>query len=130
MPNTQFLAEFIGIYCFVMGVSMAARRDMMMRIFHEVSRNRALSYVMGVWMLIIALSLVLSHQSWHGSVAVIITLLGWGVFLESIVFLFASEKALEKYMGALNNPSAYYCIAAGYLILGLFLAYEGFFGTS
>ena len=89
---TLFLAKLIGIFCLVMGASML-KRDAMMEIFRELSRQRALSYVMGVLMLILGLLLTLTHTKWGNPPSAVITLLGWGVLLEAVVFLFSSKES-------------------------------------
>jgi len=125
MDTTIFLAKLIGIFCLVMGVSML-RRNAMMEVFRELSHARALSYVMGVIMLILGLLITLSHSSWENALAVVITLLGWGVLLEAAVFLFFPKEKMAKYISALENQTIYYLIALGYLVLGAYLSYDGF----
>ena len=126
MAQTQFLAQLIGAFSIIMGLSMLARRKMLTSIFHELSQNRALSYILGVLIFLIGLLLVLSHNIWQGLLQTIITLLGWGVVLEGVFFLFVSEQTLKKYLVMPNRKEVYYLIAAVYLALGLYLSYSGF----
>lgn len=125
MDTTIFLAKLIGIFCLVMGFSMF-KREMMMEVFRELSRQRALSYAIGVWMLIVGLLIVLVHTTWETITASIITIFGWSVLLEAMVFLFASKEKVSKYLNTLENNNVYYAIAAGYMVLGAYLAYNGF----
>lgn len=126
METTLLLAKLIGVFCLVMGLSMF-RRDMMMEIFRELSRNRALSYIMGTLMLILGLLLVLVHTKWGTPPAILITLLGWGILLEATVFLFSSKEMVAKYLNTLENRQVYYLIALGYFLIGAYLSYNGFF---
>lgn len=126
MAPTQFFAQLIGAFSIVMGLSMLARRKMLMSIFYELSQNRALSYILGVLIFLIGLLLVLNHNIWQGLLQTIITLLGWGVFLEGAFFLFVSEQTLKKYLVMVNSKKVYYLIASVYLVLGLYLSYFGF----
>ncbi len=125
MDTTIFLAKLIGIFCLVMGASML-KRSMMMEVFRELSGQRALSYVMGVLMLILGLLVTLAHTKWEGLLAICITLLGWGMLFESVIFLFSSKSMVAKYVNALENKTIYYLIALGYFLFGAYLAYQGF----
>lgn len=98
-----------------------------MEVFRELSQTRAFSYVMGVIMLILGLLITLSRSNWENALAIVITLLGWGVLLEAMVFLFLPKELLaKKYINLLENKTLYYLIAFGYLVLGAYLFYNGF----
>lgn len=99
-----------------------------MEIFGELFTNRLVSYVMGVAILLIGLLLVLTHNLWQGGLeTVVITVVGWIVALESLVYLFLSKAMLKKYGRWLKNKSVYYAITFMYLLLGSYLTYAGFF---
>lgn len=123
--TTIFLAKLIGVFSLVMGASML-KRNMMIEVFRELSRQRALSCVMGVLMLLIGLLVILVHTKWETIPATVITLLGWGVLLESTVFLFSSQEVVARYVSTLENKVLYYLITCGYFLLGLYLSYVGF----
>jgi len=126
MDTTIFLAKLIEVFCLVMGASML-RRNTIMEVFRELSQTRAFSYVMGVIMLILGLLITLSRSNWENALAIVITLLGWGVLLEAMVFLFLPKELLaKKYINLLENKTLYYLIAFGYLVLGAYLFYNGF----
>ena len=123
--TTIFLARVIGVYCLVMGASMF-KRDMLMEVFRKLSSDRPLSYILGVLMFIFGLLLSFSHINFGTTLATIITLLGWGILLESAIFLFSSAKTASRYLLTLENKAIYYVIAIGYILLGAHLSYNGF----
>ncbi len=125
MGATIFLAKLIGIFCLVMGVSMLKRKAML-EVFEELSRERALSYVMGVLMLLLGLLVILVHTKWGNTLSTVITFLGWGISFEAAIFLFSSKETVAKYLHTLNNKTVYYLIALGYLLVGAYLVYNGF----
>mgnify|MGYP001613866432 CR=1 FL=1 len=102
------------------------KRDMMMEVFRELSRQRALSYIMGVLMLLQGLLVTLVHTKWETALATVITLLGWGILLEAAVFLFSSKETIAKYLNMTENKTTYYLIALGYFLIGAYLSYQGF----
>jgi len=124
--DTHFLAQLIGLYSIVMGLSMAIKRKMLMDVFKEMFHTRSLSYVMGVLMLILGLLLVLMHTIWQGTLSIVISILGWFVLLEALTFLFSSQKTLAKSLDALKNRKVYYAISIVYFVLGIYLVYSGF----
>ncbi|GEM_PF-6461436 len=125
MDTTIFLSKVIGIFCLVMGASML-KRDAMMDVFRELSRDRALSYVMGVLMLMLGLSLTMAHTKWGNPPSIVITLLGWGILLEAMAFLFSSKEMVVTYVNTLENKTVYYLVALGYLLIGAYLSYGAF----
>ena len=130
MEPSIFLARMIGIMALLIGASMAVRRNMLMSIFHDVARNRTLSYILGVLMAIIGLFIVLSHRVFYSGFPLLITVIGWGILVEGVSYLFVSEEFLERYMATLNNRKVYYLIALAYLVIGGYLTYAGFFNHS
>jgi len=126
MDTSLFLAQLIGLYSIVVGLSMLTKRKMLMDIFQELFSTRALSYVMGVLMLVMGLLLTLTHTIWQGTLSIGITVIGWFVLVEAIIFLFSSQKTLAKALITLNNTKIYYAISIVYLVLGVYLVYSGF----
>ena len=126
MDISFFLAQLIGLYSIVIGLSMLIKRKMLMDIFQEIFSTRALSYVMGVLMLIMGLLLVLTHTVWQVTLSIVITVIGWFVLVEAVIFLFSSQKTLAKALIALNNTKIYYAISTVYLALGAYLVYSSF----
>ena len=127
MERSIFLAQLIGLYSIIIGFSMLIKRKMLMGIFHEIFTSRALSYIMGVVIVIIGLLLVLNHNIWKGTREVIITIVGWFVLLEGIAYVFFSKKTLAKSLEWVHNKKVYYAIALVYIVLGAYLTYSGFF---
>jgi len=126
MDSTIFFARIMGVYALVEGASMLVRRRMLLGVFAEMAKSRALSYIVGVCILIIGLLLALSHSTFESGLSSVITIVGWGVLLEGVLFLFLSKSTLDGVFRKLNSPIAYYTIAFGYLALGAYLTTAGF----
>jgi uncharacterized membrane protein YkgB len=106
---------------------MALRRRMLMTVFREMFQTRALSYILGVMSLLVGLFIILQHNLWGGSLEIIISILGWYLFFESVPYLFLSEEKIRRALNWLENRKVYYGIAFGYLMLGRYLVCAGFF---
>ena len=78
-------------------------------------------------MLGIGLFLVLKHANWTGGSATIINILGWYLLIESVAYLFLPQRVMYKLFNWLEYKKVYYTISIGFLILGGYLVYAGFF---
>lgn len=125
MTTTVFLAQLIGLFFLVTGLSMIVRRKMMMGIFEDMLRHRALTYLLGAVFLVLGYLIVRNHNLWSGATEVIVTLFGWDLILESVVYLFFSRKTLDKMFGVLANKDVYYAMSVAYFILGGYLFGSG-----
>jgi len=125
MELTIFLSQIIGFFFLVTGLSMIVRRKMMMGIFEDMLKNRALTYILGIILLISGYFIVSNHNIWDGPTAIIITLLGWDLILESIAYLFFSKKTLTKIFGIFANKDVYYVMSVAYFLLGGYLFGSG-----
>lgn len=126
MDNTMFFAQLIGVYALVMGASMALRKKMLLGVFRDMVRERSVSYLLGVMILIIGLLLIFNHNAWTSTASKLITVLGWMVTAEGVAFLFVSEKQLKSGLAWLNKDNFYYTVTLGYLVIGCYLVYIGF----
>lgn len=121
----MFLAQLIGFVFFVTGFSMVAKRKMILHIFEDLVKNRALSYLFGVVLLALGFLIVTNHNNWSGVTEVIITLLGIDLMLESLVYIFFSKGTLERIFKTLTNKDLYYTMAVLYFFLGGYLLGSG-----
>ena len=126
LDKTTFLAQLIGLFFMTAGLAMTLRRKMMMSIFRDFFRTRALSYLLGVLLLLTGLLIMLQHNLWQGLTQILISGLGWYLFIESVVYLFRSEGRMKKALEWLENKKLYYFISFAYLLLGGYLVYAGF----
>jgi len=126
MISTVFLAQFLGIFSIIMSLSMLLKRQMVVQILHEVLGDRGLTYVVGLIELAAGLILVLNHNIWGDTLSSFITILGWLLLIEGVIYTFASRQFIRKIIIAIHSTKLYYIFASLYLILGIILAYAGF----
>lgn len=126
MADSMLLAQVIGITALVKGVAVLVRPKFVRGILKDLFDNHALFYFLITTELVIGLFLVLTHNIWENSYVVIITILGWLMVIESILFLLLSENITSKVVKKLDNDSMYRFGAALSLIIGAYLIYAGF----
>lgn len=127
IDNPNLPTQLIGLFFIITSFSMAFRRKMMMGVFRDVFKTRALSYILGVLLLAAGLFLVLMHNYWQGTTSLVIDVLAWYLLIESVLYLFLPQRIMWKLFTRLEYAKVYYTVAIGYLILGGYLLYAGFF---
>ena len=126
METTLFLARFMGMFSTIAALSMFFERKMLLSILDQTAKNRALLYLIGVAEVVGGLLIVLKHQVWSLDLPIIVTLLGWLLLIEGIIYLFLPVKGARSIFKWLHDRQAYYLVALCYLLVGIYLAYSGF----
>jgi len=126
MLGTIFFAKLMGIFAVLEGLSMVLRRRMLREVFHEMAQSRTTSYIIGSVMAILGLPIIVSHTTFSNLLASVVTLIGWLIFIEGASSLFLSKTAIARIVRTLDNPSYYYAIGFGYLVVGVYLLLNAF----
>ncbi len=126
MEQTLFLAQFLGVFSIILAIAIILRRELIVRVVGSFFQNRTLSFMFGIVEVAAGLLLILSHPSWNSMLEIVISIFGWLILLEGVLYLFATRKLLRSFLAVLENASAYYFFAVLYLLLGLYLVYAGF----
>ena len=114
--TTLFLSQLIGPVLIVMGLSMLIRKDAWQEFLQSISHNRALLLYNGMVEGSAGLALLLYHNFWNTPAEIIITLLGWAMFLEGICDLFVSRTTVKDLLHSSNtilNVTGIVSIAVG-----------------
>jgi len=76
--RTVFLSKLLGIYCILVGLSLAANKLAMLQMVTALVNDAPLLFVCGLAAVAAGLAIILSHNVWSGgAVPVIVTLVGW-----------------------------------------------------
>ena len=126
-PLTLFLAKLWGLYCIVVALALAARKQDTLRIVDAFLRNPSLKLLGGLIALVIGLAMVIGHNLWSGGpLPVVVTLLGWASLLKGAVFLFASPERSKNVYSLLGYEKYFRLYMAATLMLGLYLTIAAF----
>jgi len=120
------LAKLFGLFFFIIGVLLLARRRYFEAIAKGFAKQDLLLYFAGLLNLILGLLLVLNHNVWQDSWRIVISVVGWLVLLKGLFILFFSEivAKLLKWICKYNNY--FYFAGAIAILLGLYFLYQGF----
>lgn len=121
METTYFLAQLLGIFFIITGLSLAVRRKMLLSSLRDVFSNPATTYAFGVLILIAGLGILLIHNDWSTLEASIVTIIAIDMVIEAILYMFLPKKTLKKLFKPFTTKAFYYIAAALYVGFGAFL---------
>ena len=126
MELTYFLAQLIGLYCVIVGVVMLLRKKMFMEILSEFYRSPAALFLAGFIAMLLGLLMVLSHNYWSaGTLALVVTLVGWIALLKGLWIIFFPHSATRA-IETLKVQEYSWAYAIVVLVVGLYLVHGGF----
>ena len=131
-PRTIFLSRLIGLYCLLVGLSMTIHKQLTLEAVTTLLQSPSLTLLLGLVILGASLAMVLTHNLWwSGTLALIITLIGWIALIKSLFFLFLNPAMESRFVfGQLHYERFFYDYAAISIALGIFLTYAGFTASS
>ncbi len=121
-----FLAKLLGLYFLIMGAIVLFRRSAVMPTVAQLSANRALVLVIAVVELAAGLALVIAQPVVSVSVSGIIALVGYILIIESIVYIAAPTRYVQKMIRKFNRPMWYVVGGLVSIAAGIYLAGTGF----
>lgn len=121
-----FLAQLFGLYFIIVGVIVALRRKSMMPAMAELVSNRPVLLVMAFVELAAGLAVVLAYPTIAVSVPGLISLIGWMMLVEGVIYLALPIRMVQKFVRRFNTNSWYVYGGAFSVVIGIYLAGVGF----
>lgn len=129
MDISIFLAQIIGIYFLVVGISAITKpKEWQHVVKHLVEHEHtALAYIAAIFAFILGLILVLIHNVWGGDVTTtIVTIIGWLILIKGVTYFLLPSRIWVGWAQKFNNIKVYRIIGVVYIIVGAYLTYNGF----
>lgn len=126
MDTSLFLAQLLGIYFVLISVVVLIRQRSISGIIDEMAKSRLALFSLGLIELVAGLGIVLAYPQISMDHVGVISLIGYILVIESIIYLLIPAKMTKKIISKFNKPLWY--SAGGVLGLagGLYLAGIGF----
>lgn len=121
-----FLAKVLGIYFIVVGLVVMLRRTSIMPAVNELLRSRSLLLVLGCIELIAGISLVVAYPVVDFSLVGALSLIGWMMTIESILYLALPSRHIRQLMLSFNKKFWYTGGGVAAVAIGSYLAGIGF----
>lgn len=126
MDLSIFLAKLFGLYFLIAGGIIMLRQKSFMPIITEFFSSRALIMLMGAIELVAGLAIIIVHPTltpdWRG----VITLIGWTLVVEGILYLASPYTKIHKMLRHFNTPTWFTSGGLLAVVLGAYLAGKGF----
>lgn len=126
MELSIFLAQLFGIYLIIVGILVVLRRDSFMPIVAELGANRSLIFVIAIFELAVGIGLALSHSIFTFDYRGIISVLGWAMLIEGVLYLSLPFPKVRKLFKAFNTPGWYVSGGTLSIVIGGYLTGIGF----
>lgn len=126
METTILLSKVIGIYVMLFGVIMMVRKEHFVPLISTFVRERLTRLFVSAIELLAGLFLIVIHTDFSSLPAGIISIFGWMMVIESLLYISAPDKTIQKLISKLNTPSFYLAGGLASLAIGLYLAGYGF----
>ncbi|MEF3366522.1 hypothetical protein V3H18_08255 [Methylocystis sp. 9N] len=127
-PLTLFLAKLIGAYALIMSAWILARRDVAAQMIERVSNEPSAIALIGMVRLAIGLAIVIGHDLWSGSLAILVTLVGWVTLASGLLTLFLPPQMVREIFARMRFEKRYPLFALISFSLGGALLIVGFSG--
>ena len=125
MYDSYVIAQVLGMLLTVLGIGCIFNQDHIRKVLVAVSENHAIQFIAAIVPLLVGSFIIVVHNEWVANWTVILTLLGW------IIFLIGAVRAIFPlfFVARLKHLSHVIPVAllgALLLLLGLVLLYFGF----
>jgi hypothetical protein len=127
MGVSIFLSRVFGLYFIIVCLAVLFRFKVFQAAYNEIVSSKGHVIFGGFLSLVIGILVVSSHSIFVWDWRLLITLLGYLALIKGIWLLFFPETALKFKRSIMENKSVYYIITVIFLLIGVFLAYKGFF---
>ncbi|MCE9643635.1 hypothetical protein K8Q93_00060 [Candidatus Parcubacteria bacterium] len=121
-----FLAQLFGLYFIIVGAIVALRRKSFMPAIADLTSNRPMLLVVAFVELAAGLAVVLAFPAITADVPGVISLIGWMMLVEGVIYLALPSRMVQKFVRRFNTPIWYVYGGAFSVVLGIWLAGSGF----
>lgn len=120
------LEQLLGLYFIIVGVIVLYRRRSLMPAVGQLVANPALRTVIGLVELMAGLAIVLTYPEVTLNASGLVSLIGWTLIVEGIVYLSMPSRVVQKFIKRFNRDSWYRTGGAIAIVMGAYLAGVGF----
>ncbi len=123
--DTIFLSKILGIYFIVIGISYLINPQYCKKVLHEITSSYGLTALCGSIGIFVGMIIILNHNLWLNYHEIIISLIGWLLFIIGFFFIFF-PKSIYHFGKKLLKHHNWIWLNLVLLLLGVFLSYMGF----
>ena len=126
MDTSIFLAKLLGPLGLALGLGVLFNREAVRAVSDELSRNRAMVFLLGFITFPAGLAVVLTHNVWVADWPVFITIQGWLTTIAGAFRLIAPQDAVRFGRSVYAQPSGPLFSAIIWIVFGAILCFFGY----
>jgi len=126
METSLLLAQLMGTYFVLMGITMFMRPHMIDEMVDGFERNKALMLITGIFVFVGGFLMVSAHNVWEASWVGFITLMAWATMVKGVMYMMWPDCMMTKAHWFINKGTIQKVASAALIVIGLYLAYVGF----
>lgn len=120
--NTVIIAQILGIFFVIAGVSMLANKKGTVVAIEESVQNKGTLWLWGFLAILIGATIVVQNNVWTSGLPLLVTILGWLALIKGAFILFFPAAATALYKKC-NKGNLLVLCGLVMLVLGLVLLY-------
>lgn len=126
METLLYLASILGPLLFVIWIWLLLNAEMYKKMIHNFLSESIAIYASAVWGFVVGLLMIQKHNIWEFNWALIITLLGWLIFVKSALLLTIPRvfedmvKQMKFSNGMIQGAGVFY------ILIWLFFIFKAF----
>lgn len=121
-----FIAKLLGLYLVIVGVLVLARKRSLLPGIMEIAKSRALTLVLGALEIGAGLAIVITFNEVSMTPAGIISLIGYMMVIEGVVYLALPLKSIQKLVRSFGTKQWFMSSGIVAVLAGVYLAGFGF----
>jgi len=126
MDLSLFFAKLFGFYFLIVGIIVLLRRDEFIPAIRGFIKEQPLLICVAFIEIIAGLAILLTHHILTPDFRMAITLIGYWIVVEGILYLLLSKKVMAKLIRVFNKPSMYVASGIICIVFGGWLLSQGF----
>ncbi len=126
METSLLLAQLIGTYFVLMGITMFMRPNLIREMTEGFERNKALMLITGIFVFVGGFLMVSAHNVWEASWRGFITVMAWATMLKGAMYVAMPDYMMSQAHWFTNKKMMQKVASVILVVIGLYLAYIGF----
>ncbi|MFQ5994831.1 MAG: hypothetical protein ACE5K1_07025 [Acidiferrobacterales bacterium] len=122
----EIVSVVMSWFILIIGLSYLFQAREWIKVAKDAIENTHQLFVVFLFVLLLGLVVVTAHNTWILGPAVVITIIGWAMVIESVIFLVLSPVILKNAWASLENKMSVLTRVSGVIltVLGAILVYQ------